>query len=148
MRITKGQIKILHTLLSNHKLMGHKRELIASYTDQRTTSSREMNQHEAKEMIDRLSENDPFQKMRKMVFSLARQMGMIWGNTQEDHKMNAAKIDLFLKSRGTVKRPLNKLKYHELCKVVTQFRAMGQNREKQGFNKELKAILTEIGIKA
>ena len=63
MRITKGQIKILHTLSSNQKLMGHKRELISSYTDQRTTSSREMTLHGAKEMIDRLSENDPFQKM-------------------------------------------------------------------------------------
>ena len=39
-----------------------------------------MTQEEAKAMINRLSEHDPFQKMRRKVFSLAREMKIIWGN--------------------------------------------------------------------
>ena len=146
MQITKHQIKMIHTLLNNHRLMKYKREIIASYTDGRTESSREMTREEAQYMINRLAANDPLQRMRRKVFSLAREMGMIWGETKEDNRMNAAKINRFLKSRGAVKKPLNKLKYEELQQVVSQFRAMADKAKKRSFNQELEELLTERGV--
>ena len=146
MQITKHQIKMIHTLLNNHRLMKYKREIIASYTDGRTESSREMTREEAQYMINRLAAEAPLQRMRRKVFALAREMGMIWGETKEDNRMNAAKINRFLKSRGAVKKPLNKLKYEELQQVVSQFQSMAKKEGKRAFGRELKQVLTESGI--
>jgi len=145
--ISKQQIKILHTLLNKTGQMQHKREVIYNFSNRRTTSSRELSYDEAKHLISRLNDSDPFQKMRKKVFALAYESGMIYGDTPEDIKMNAAKIDMFLKSRGTVKKPLIELNLTELNKVVNQFFMMAKKMPEQEAKKAVNELLTECELK-
>lgn len=145
--ISKQQIKILHTLLSRTGQMQYKREIINDFSGGRTTSSKELSYDEAKYLIGQLNGLDPYQKMRKKVFALAYEMGMIYGDTPEDIKMNAAKIDLFLKSRGTVKKPLIELNLTELNKVVNQFYVMAKKMPEQEARKAVNELLTECELK-
>jgi hypothetical protein len=147
---TKPQIAKLHVLLNNLGIAEQKAEIVYNITDGRTESSKELTIDEARRLIINLAEYDPNERLKSLIFSLAYQAGIIYGSTADDKKMNAAKLNLFLKERGAVKLELNQMHYKELVKVHRQFEAIVKNTKKANDNREaasvVKHLLNELNI--
>ena len=148
--ISKAQLSALHALLNNTGMLEDKKELIYNTTDGRTESSKELTFEEAKLLISRLSEFDPKARQRSLIFSLAYQAGIIYGSTPDDKKINAAKLNMFLKERGTIKKELNAMTLPELIKTHRQFEGIVSNTKKSETNKEagklVKHLLDELDL--
>ena len=145
-KVTNAQLSKLHVLLTQLKIMDQKAALVFQFTNYRETSSKEMTKDEATELIRHLSRYDSSDKMRKKVFALAYEAGIIWGDTWQDKKMNAAKLNLFLLDRGTVKKELGKMNKEELIKTVSQFQLIVKHNERNAASKLTKKVLSELNI--
>lgn len=145
-KITKAQLQKIHVLINQQGLKDEKANIISNVTEGRTTSSRELTLKEAKLLIEWLCKTDPNNAMKKKVFALAYEIGMIWGDSVEDKKMNAIKIDSFLLAKGTVKKKLNQLSHNEMIKVVNQFQKMKEHNEYTKAGKETKQLLDELKL--
>ena len=132
---TTPQITKLHALLNNLGLLDAKAEIIYNFTEGRTKSSKALTINEARILITNLAGYDPSERLRSLIFSLAYKAGIIYGDTPEDKKMNTAKLNLFLKTKGAVKLELNQMHYNELVKVHRQFEAIVKNVNKATDNK-------------
>src|SRR5690349_11815232 len=108
-KITKEQLQKLHVMLNQLGLMDEKSNMVYSVSNGRVTSSKELTKDEGRLMIEYLSKVDGSEKMRKKIFALAYQSKIIWGDTAEDKKMNAIKLNQFLNIKGAVKKDLNKM---------------------------------------
>lgn len=123
--MTSTQNKIIHAELSKAGLMNRKADMIASFTQVRTTHSSEMNVDEARMLIEWLRnrnlqrhEPTPGDKMRKRLISMAYELH--WANPG-DWKTAIAALDSFLTGpKSMFKKPLNKHSVTELQKVVSQ----------------------------
>lgn len=135
-------------MLNQLSLLEHKATIVSSITYGRTTSSKEMNIHEAKHLIEQLSSSDADCRMRRKIFSLAYEAGIIYGETLEDKKMNSIKLDNFLLERGTVKKKLNELSHDELIKTVNQFNQIIKHKEQTKANKVTASLLSELNIQS
>ncbi len=148
--ITGPQLTKLHTLLSQLGQLDFKKELVKIYTQGRTESSRELTMEEARDLISKLSANDPRQGHIKAIWMLAYTAGIIYGDSAEDNQMNAAKLNLFLRQRGAVKKDLQSMNLDEMKKVHRQFEAIVKNSQKTADNKQAKAatdkLLAELNI--
>lgn len=148
--ITKEQSKKLHTLLSQLKLMDSKNDMIYDVTGGRATSSKDLTTDEALILIKHLSQFDNNDKMRRKVYALAYEAGIIYGDTLEDKKMNTAKLNQFLKTRGAVKKNLHSLNHSDLIKVVSQFQSIVKHSKESKDNKQAKnitdSLLNELNI--
>lgn len=125
MTITNDQNKILHTLLSATRQMHLKAELVGGFTGGRTTSSRELHQYEAMELIKHLQAqanktHEPLvmvaNKMRRKIIAMAREIK--W---EIKKKANMARINNWCKQYGYLHKPLNDYTYKELPQLITQF---------------------------
>ena len=97
MTITKGQWKMLHTLLNMRRYsMESKRMSIYNFTSGRTTSSREMTTEEAADFIRSLDVSESVKRMRKKVWALACEAGILYGNMEPDFRINVAKMNRLL----------------------------------------------------
>lgn len=139
-KITGAQLKLIHTLLSQKKLMEHKRDLCLGFSNGRTESSRELTLSEARVFIQYLKEdtagedaiNREKNSIIKRIWHLGYLAGIIYGDSPEDKAINSAKLDTFAKERGTVKKPLRQQSVAELKRTVKQFEAIFQKtNEKQ-----------------
>jgi hypothetical protein len=146
--ITPEQLKCLNTLVSKlHISKDDKETMVFGFSGGRATSSKNLFVSEATEMIKHLKSFDgPEQRMRKKVFALAYEAGIIYGETPEDKKMNAAKLNMFLLKSGTVKKELNKMTHTELVKVVTQFQQIVKHTGETKANKASRSLLEELNI--
>lgn len=138
---SKNQIQKIHVLLNQLGFLDQKAEIIWQLTNGRTESTRKISIEEAKLLIRNLSEFDPSERIKSLIFSLAYQAGIIYGNTMDDKRMNVAKLNLFLKERGAVKKELKELNYQELIKIQRQFEAILRNQKKTQDNKEAKTAV-------
>lgn len=136
----------LHVLFNQLGLMDSKVEFVYNVSGGRATSTKDLTMDEARRLIEHLAKFDGNDKMRKKVFALAYEAGIIWGDTPEDKKMNAAKLDKFLKERGAVKKSLNALNKEELIKVVSQFAQVKKHTDYSNAGKAAKSVLNELGI--
>lgn len=146
-KATKPQLSKIHLLLVQLNILDQKADLVFEFSNYRATSSRDMSKDEATDLIKHLTKFDPLNKMRKKVFALAYVAGIIYGDTWEDKKMNAAKLNLFLRERGTVRKELSKMNKEELVKTVTQFEQIGKHKNESQASKATKSVLDELGIK-
>jgi hypothetical protein len=146
--ITKKQLAKLHVLLHQLGMADQKADMVFNISGGRTKSSRELTLLEAKELLEYLSKYDPSERMRKKVLALAYESGIIYGDTPEDKKMNVAKIDMFLQSKGVIKKRLNDLKHDELIKVVNQFEQIVKHISYSQAGKQTKNLLNELNIKS
>lgn len=144
--VTTPQLTKIHVLLSQFGITEDKADLVSQFTNGRETSSRKLTFDEAKSLLQHLSRFDPSNKMRRKVFALAYTAGIIYGDTPQDKKINIAKLDMFLKEKGTVKKALNKMSNEELIKVVNQFTAIKKNNDLSAIAKGTRSMLNEIGI--
>lgn len=147
-KVTPNQIQKIHVLLNKLGLIEEKRNLVSQITDGRTQSTKELSCAEAAHFITILAQYDPTEKQRGLIFSLAYKAGIIYGDSQEDKKMNAAKLNLFLKERGAVKKALNEMTYSELVTTHRQFKAIAKGVKKAADNREagaaVRQLLTEV----
>jgi hypothetical protein len=147
---TKPQLSKLHVLLSNLGLSDQKAAIIYSMTDGRTESSKDLTIDEARQLITHLAEYDPNERLKSLIFSLAYQAGIIYGSTADDKKMNAVKLNMFLKERGAVKLELNQMHYTDLVKTHRQFEAIvksiKKNNDSKQADKAVKYLLNELRI--
>lgn len=127
MPVTTAQIIRLHALLNQTGNMQSKEDIIAGFTEGRTTHSKDMTQHEAFKMIDHLVKMAPLQnvlndaknKMRRKIIRMSYEMG--WAKPG-DWQTATKKIDNFCKgSHGKFKKSLQKHTHKELVELVTQF---------------------------
>jgi len=143
-KATKDEIKIIHALLSVTGTMEDKKEIVKAFTGGRSDSTKEMYSTEARLLIDKLREYDPLLKQKRAIFSLAYQIGIIYGDTPEDKRMNAAKLDMFLKERGAVKKALNSMCKNDVVKIHRQFEAMAKKVKKTAAVKQATNAVNEL----
>jgi hypothetical protein len=127
--VTPAQIKKIHVLLQQKGLMDEKAVMVNSISDGRTQSTKELSCYEAKRLIDFLMDEsvEIQQKMKNTYLAIWRltwNMGIIYGNTDDDYKMNKAKLNMFCRQRGSVKKNLTEMNLLELQKIHRQFKAM------------------------
>jgi len=142
--ITKPQIKKLQFLYRELGLTDSKKEMLLEYTNGRTDSTAKLTMDEARDLIQQLSAQDPAAKERKTIWHLAYLAGIIYGDTIEDLKMNEAKLNMFLRTKGTVKKDLPKMKLEELKKVHRQFEGIIRNNKKTKENKVAQEVTTRL----
>ena len=144
--ITKAQITKIHVLFSQMNLLEDKKEFVKQFSNGRVTSTKDMEINEARGLLKYLSDYDPLEAMRRRVFHLAYDAGIIYGATPEDKRMNSAKLSKFLKERGAVKKELNKMDKAELQKTVGQFQQIIKHNEINAAGKVTKNLLDELNI--
>ena len=147
--ITSKQLGMLHALLTETGQMNNKRDLIYEVTNGRTTSSRELSYQEVKILFTYLKgfiQVDDNDRIKGKIFALAYETGLIYGHTPEDKKMNAAKLNNFLNTRGAVRKALNDMTRAELIKTLNQFAAMAKRNEESKHRKEVNHLLSDLNI--
>lgn len=143
--LTPAQLKIIHVLLNQLDLMERKADLVYSFSHGRTESSRELTLTEAKEFIEYLKRSEETQRLICSIWHLAYEMNIISGSGSEQNGMNAAKLDMFCKNRGAVKKNLREQSYTELKKTHRQFEAMYKKHlQKQNIAKTLAKLEREM----
>jgi len=124
MNINPQQNKILHALLHSTGMIEVKQELVYSFSNQRTSSSRELEITEATALIRYLKGLDPAEaaceKMRRKI--IAKAHNLRW-------EVSAGTIDMARLNAWCVKfggfgKVLNKHSYEELVNLVTAFDKM------------------------
>lgn len=145
-KLSKPQLIKIHTLLNQTGLIDQKKDLVREYSNNRTDSSKELSIYEAKQLIQALSKYDPLDPMRRKVFALAYEAGLIWGDTIEDKKMNTIKMNSFLLHSGTIKKELGRMTKDELIKTVSQFHSIVKNKQSSEAKKQTNTLLKELNI--
>lgn len=144
--VTKEQLTKIHVLLNQLDIIKYKADIVADFSEGRTRSSKELTMEEARQMLLHFSKYDPCDRMRRKVFALAYEAGIIYGDTPLDKKLNGVKLDSFLKSRGTVKKSINSMNKKELIKTVNQFESMLKNMEKTDAGKSVASLKEQLNI--
>jgi len=131
--VSTAQIKKIHVLLNQKGLIGQKETMVNSVSEGRTQSTKELTFNEARELIIFLSEKGDESENRRKIFEavwgIAWKMGIIYGDTEEDYQMNRAKLNLFCRQRGSVKKNIPEMNLFELKKIHRQFEAMYKKYE-------------------
>ena len=113
-----------------------KQGIISNLTKGRATSSKDITFNEAKRLINHLvGKAEPYKAAYQeecrdvvgQIYHLSYEVGMSYGDTPEDKLMNCAKINMFCRGRGTVKKNVTEMNLTELKKTKKQFEAMLQN---------------------
>lgn len=141
--VTTKQLSKLHVLLNDSGMMEYKRQLVFQFSHNRTESSKELTYDEIASFINWLEKSVLHtDKMRRKIFALAYQAGIIYGDTPEDKRMNTAKLSGFLLERGTVKKELKNMNKHELLKTVNQFASIVKHSQESA----VKSLLKELEL--
>lgn len=136
--VSTAQIKKIHVLLNQKGLMEEKQALVYSFSDGRVTSTKELTCYEAKLLIVHLGGSDKEREEKaktelRTIYALAWRMEIIYGDTADDYQMNIAKLNMFCRKSGTVKKNITAMTLEELRKTHRQFEAMysGYERNKK-----------------
>jgi len=132
MNYTPTQHKQLFALLNQSGLMEHRKDVVYSFTNGRTESTKELEQKEYKALIDYLkvvkentTEKDDFMKgehMRKRIFSMCHQYGWTaFDATKRKHTVDVDKLNGWMQKYSYLHKSINQYKYNELPQLVTQF---------------------------
>jgi len=148
-QITTPQIKKLHYLY--RELGIDSKELLTDYTEGRTASTKDLTKEEATHLIHSLSDSDrQADALRKVIYTAAYAAGILYGDTEADNQMNRAKLDMFLKDRGTVKKGINAQSLPELRQTLKQMKAitrnMQQTKDKKDARDATAKLLKELHI--
>ena len=123
----KSQNNQLYLLLTKLGIDAElKEEMVYRFTNGRTNRSSKMTVNECQAMINELSSSPTIgkeDKMRKKIISLFRKMGYI----KEDNKVDMTAVEDWVLKYGYLKKSLNKYRYNELPKLVSQAEAVYQS---------------------
>jgi DNA polymerase/3'-5' exonuclease PolX len=138
------QIQKLQCLYRELKIVDHKKEVLLQFTNGRTDSTAGLSFEEARQLIQELAQHEPSERLRKAVFSFAYKAGIIYGDTETDKLINRAKLNMFLRDRGTVKKDIEKQTFPELKKTLGQMAAMVTNVDAATDNKYAKQATNQL----
>lgn len=148
--VTKPQIQKIHMMFKSLGIMKVKETIVLNFTEQRTSSTKQLTFNEAKALLTFLCDFDPKEKQIKAIRLLAYRCGIIYGDTPEDIKINNAKLNLFLKSNGTVKKDLYQQSLEELINTHKQLSAIEKSmkifKERKQVYTELEGMLSDLNI--
>lgn len=139
-----AQIQKLQCLYRELKLTEQKKELLLAFSEGRTDSTAGLTFDEARDLIQELAQHEPRERIRKAVFSFAYQAGIIYGETETDKKINRAKLNMFLRDRGAVKKDIEKQTLDELKLTMAQMAGIVRGNERTVNNKAAKAATAEL----
>lgn len=133
MNATAKQLQSIHAALHRYGLLAHKAEMVSSYTNGRSHSSRDMTIEEANAMLQMLhsgkTDEEKKDKMVKHIIAMAHEMGWITESlvVSQDSGVPKPKKDYsalhrWVEKYGYLKKPLGKYKYAELPTLVTAFK--------------------------
>lgn len=124
MNINPLQNKMLHALLNSTGMIEVKQELVYSFSNQRTSSSRELSFSEATVLISYLKGLDPkeaaLEKMRRKI--IAKAHNLRW--ELPGGKVDIARVNAWCEKFGGCNKKLNAHSYEELVNLVTAFDKM------------------------
>lgn len=129
--VTSAQLKKIHVLLGELKLMDKKPEIVTGFTSGRTDSSRQMTLPEAKSLIEWLLGSQERTTLLRRIWHLAYEMEIIIAGDHNEKAINVAKLDTFCKQRGTVKKALSAQSLKEIKRTARQFEAMYAKHEQR-----------------
>lgn len=152
-QITTAQLRKLNFLISKLNLQEQKAALINSVSNKRTQSSKELTLKEAIWLISKLDKkfnenkqtNEP---MIRKIFAMAYDAEIIYGDSEEDKKMNTAKLNQFVKERGTVKKELKEMNSGELLKTINQFKQIVKHKTESEAAKATKNLMQELNLES
>lgn len=136
MKATPQQLQRIHAALHMQGLLHHKADMVSSFTNGRSESSREMTSDEAAELLQMLNETQSAKqkeqgtkdKMVRHMIAMAHEMGWIKeravvnGDGQVSRKKDYTDLHAWVEKYGYLKKPLNKYSYQELPTLVTAFK--------------------------
>lgn len=127
---TKQQIIAVNTCLYRHNLMHDKANIISSFTNGRSTSSKDLTVQEANELLAAFNtkpaiDDDPRSPMIKKLFKMAHQLGWIKKHTVATNcglfeKNDNSQLYGWVLKYGYLKKELRAYTYSELPKLVSQ----------------------------
>lgn len=125
--MTPQQNKIIHSLLNQLGLMPQKANLVLSFTNQRTESSKEMHPIEALEFIKWLTnetknEAEKANQMRRKILAKAHRIKWEFPNGKVDVK----RVNDWCITKSYLKKPFNQYTFKELPQLVSQFEIVYQ----------------------
>lgn len=153
--ITPAQLKKIQTMFSKIGFdQEEKQNIISQLTQKRTISTRDLSCSEARYLISYLNgetlQNEVYRKecisILSSIYRLSCDIGMCYGDTQEDKLMNYAKINQFCRERGTVKKNVTEMSLPELKKTKRQFEAMLKNNIESAVKKLINKSLYSKSI--
>lgn len=144
--VTKPQIQKINILMRELGVYEDKDVLVLGYTNSRTSHISEMYVNEARALIQKLVTLSPKEKLKNNIVHLGYRCGLLYGDSDVDKKINIAKLNLFLKQRGTVKKELDKMDMGELTKTKRQFEAVLKSSEMTKATKATRQLLQELDI--
>ena len=129
-----SQIRLFYAMLTNSGLLELKENIISSFTNGRTVRITELSDVELQKLCSTMRERGfpttqretQEYRLRRKIFALCFDIGLIYGHTPEDWLMNYAKVDEFCMTRGTVKKGLMEQGAAELKKTLRQFSAIAE----------------------
>lgn len=152
-QITAPQLKKLNFIISKLNLQGQKAALVNIASKERTQSSKELTKLEAIWLIGTLDKlfnknrltNEP---MIRKIFALAYDAEIIYGDSEDDKKMNTAKLNQFVKEKGTVKKELKEMDSAELLKTINQFKQIVKHKTESEATKATKNLMQELNLES
>ncbi len=143
--ISAQQLRALHAMLNKAGINEEARHnLIHSFTDGRTSSSKELTFDEARILLSRLSEqqNSRIRELQRKeaivlcraIYALSFEIKFLnkgfASETEEDKQMNLAKINMFCRTRSKVRKNLSQMDLEELQDIKRQLEAIARKEEK------------------
>ncbi len=125
MMLENKYIAAIYAGLRAKGLQDQKEELVSSYTNERTTSTRGMTKREALDLIaylngDQNNKEDKRSKMIRYIYSLAYQMNMTQ-ITKKKTKVDTERLNALAKRLSPQKKGLQEHTYDELKTLVSLF---------------------------
>lgn len=135
---TAKQLQSIHAALHIKGLLRHKREMVSSFTNGRSESSRDMSFEEAADMLaslnDHVPDNERKNKMVRHIIAMAHEMGWISESVVVSResgvlqkKKDYSRLHGWVEKYGYLKKPLGKYSYAELPTLVTAFKNVYQS---------------------
>jgi hypothetical protein len=129
-QITEAQIKKIYALLNGKGLIGSEECNVLNFSKGRTKHVGELSREEARYLIVSLVNFDEREHAKECndifnrIWSVAWDMGMIYGAGEDNYNMNLAKLNMFCRKRGAVKKNLTDMNFAEWKKVLRQLETM------------------------
>ena len=148
-KISPPQYKVIAELLKMQCITGVElKELILFITQKRTQKIVDIYYQEAISLQDYLIKNDRTKEKVTTVLNLAFSIGLIYGHTKIDMKINIAKLNMFLLKEGKVKKDVFLMNYYELIKTISQLTGILNAIEEMECIRQTDSLLKELNIKS